>query len=200
MPDAIQRALGALVISAASPADLERIEAGALRRGLRSESAAVPAAISDRTLVNQWVTFLWPLFSGSTALNMTGTYSDDYGYSHGCMLPRNVEADFKRFLRSIGRSSVPWVLGIERHPSGRDVLHFHAMIGGGWDEAGMTQAAALWRHSRGWSCCRAVTNKAGATAYVTKHLMKQRGDDLVSFQVEPPRYGSRYERRAAERH
>src|SRR5450759_5857716 len=58
----------------------------------------------------------------------TGTYRDDYGYSHGLMLARNVQADFKRFLRELELSG-DWTNSVEPHPSGRDILHCHALVG-----------------------------------------------------------------------
>jgi hypothetical protein len=131
-------------------------------------------------------------------MNLTGTYSDAYGYSHGVMLARNVIKDFRAFLRSIGRLSEPACIGVERHPTtDRDILHFHALVGGVWTDAQTQYAAEEWKRTRGWSVAKTVTNRVGCVEYSAKHLLKQRAEDHFEFWLAPPVYSNGLEARLA---
>ena len=143
-----------------------------------------------------WVDLLAPMFATGNCCNLTGTYSDAYGYAHGLMLARNVIKDFRAFCRTLGHSADCACIGVERHPSGRDVLHFHAVIGGDWTKQEMRDAEALWISARGWAKAKPISDRAGAIEYAAKHLLKQRAEDHFDFWIPPRTFGSRVERRA----
>jgi len=90
----------------------------------RSFPTPLPRSESNRALLEGWAEFLAPHFGNGHACNLTGTYSDSYGYAHGLMLVRNVVKDFQRFRRSIHRESEPANIGVEYHPTtNRAILH-----------------------------------------------------------------------------
>lgn len=183
---------GVVVVSQATPEHLDRLQA---RAADRATPAPLPRSERDTALVQAWADRLAPLYADGRACNLTGTYSDAYGYSHGLMHARNVIKDFRSFCRFIGREHEPACIGVERHPSGRDVLHFHAIVGGSWTDDELEGAQRLWTLHRGWAVARPITDRAGAVAYAAKHLLKQRAEDHFDFWVPPRAFSSRYERR-----
>lgn len=166
-------------------------------RGQRRVSpGALPRAMVDQAALDAWVGLLGPHFDTCSAVNLTGTYSDAYGESNGLMLVRNVSRDFLRAIRHerpVG--TAPWCIGIEQHRTRRDILHFHAMVGGEWSEADIASLKAYWGFSRGWCVAKAVSDVGGCVAYCAKHLLKRDAPDNFDFFVPGKVYGSRYERR-----
>lgn len=153
----------------------------------------------DSPETTAWLTLLSPHFSEGHSLNFTGTYSDDYGYSNGLMHARNVERDFKRFLRSVGRTDESWVLGVEHHRTGRKILHLHAVVAGHWSDADIVLADYEWQRYRGFCRAGTVNDRAGAVRYAVKHAMKQGGAECLFWRVPSPRFVSMTERRYLER-
>jgi hypothetical protein len=85
------------------------------------------------------------------------------------MLARNVQRDFKRFLAAFGYDDCDWVCAVEKHPSGRDVLHVHALL----SNLGPMEMSMLehdWTESRGWS--KAVPCHDGGVRYTCKYALK----------------------------
>ena len=156
----------------------------------------LPRCKADTAIVEGWADLLTPLFGESRCCNLTGTYSDAYGYGHGLTQARHVIQDFRVFCRAQGRAHESACIGVERHPSGRDVLHFHAIIGGEWTDQEIEDAARAWDVSRGWARASVVADRAACVAYAAKHLLKQRAEDHFAFWTPPPAFGSRVERRA----
>jgi hypothetical protein len=146
-----------------------------------------------------WLTLLCPHFSEGHSLNFTGTYSDEYGYSHGLMLARNVERDFRRFLGSLGRRTEAWVLGVEHHRTGRKILHLHAVVAGHWSDADIAIAAYEWQRYRGFCRAGTVNDRAGAVRYAVKHAMKQGGAELLFWRFPSPEVSSPREYRLLKR-
>ena len=157
-----------------------------------------------RNQVNQdvlagWVSLLGPHFDGDS-VNLTGTYSDGYGYSHGLMLPRNVMRDFARAIEH-ERPGVflPRCIGVEEHNTGRAVLHFHAMVGGVWSDDDRARLEAYWLFSRGWAKAKAVSASGGCVGYCAKHLLKRGAADNFDFQLAPRRaFLSRHDKRVLD--
>ena len=162
----------------------------------RRRPEPLPRNQANQAVLDGWVGMLAPHFDGEGAMNLTGTYADAYGYGHGCMLPRNVIKDFRTFIDQ-ERPGVflPWIIGVEAHNTGRDVLHFHAMVGGSWSEADMERLQARWTYSRGWAVAKPVTAAGGCVAYCAKHLLKRGADDTLEFRLVTPRRLSRHARR-----
>ena len=112
---------------------------------------------------------------GRRVVFFTGTYSDEYGMSHGLMLPRNVQADFKRAVRDAGLTDSGFSCSVEPHRL-RAVLHLHALI-----EATEAEAAALeavWRE-RGW--CSAPECTDGGFSYCCKYALKSSTADSFDW-------------------
>jgi hypothetical protein len=150
--------------------------------------------------VDSWADFLDPHFGNGGACNLTGTYSDEYGYSHGLMLPRNVITDFRAFLRSQGLIGRSYCIGVEYHPTThRAILHFHAMISGDFTDQDLDNLQAMFTATRGWAKAKPVTDRHGCARYAAKHLLKQGAADNFAFFVPGHVYGSRTERRLAMR-
>jgi len=162
----------------------------------RRNPEPLPRSQANQAQLDGYVKFLGPYFDGAGAMNFTGTYSDSYGYGHGLMLPRNVIKDFRSFVDQ-ERPGVfePWLIGVEQHNTGRDVLHFHAMVGGMWSEADMERFEARWGYSRGWAVAKSVTAAGGCVAYCAKHLLKRGADDTLDFRLVSPRRLSRHTKR-----
>jgi hypothetical protein len=157
------------------------------RASLRTPPGRLPRSEANQAVLDSWVSLLSPHF-GDDAVNLTGTYSDNYGYSHGLMLARNVLADFRRALAHERPGAfLPWCIGIEHHNTGRDVLHFHAMVGGEWTEDDRAALKAYWDYSRGWSVAKAVSDAGGCVGYCAKHLLKRGAADNFDFQLAPAR-------------
>lgn len=146
-----------------------------------------------------WGDFLAPYFAAG-ACNISGTYSDAYGYSHGLMVARNVIKDFAAFRRDLGRSSATFCQGVEIAPqgwsSGRPILHFHALVSGSFTASELADVQEAWGDGRGWADVKAVTNRKGCVEYAAKHLLKQGAQDNFEFQIFH-KYSSRHERRLA---
>jgi hypothetical protein len=149
--------------------------------------------------VESWADFLAPYFAQGSACNLTGTYSDAYGYKNGLMLARNVKADFQRFRQYLGRDKVAACMGIERGPqavsSGRPILHFHAMLAGEWSADELRDVERLWELHRGWSRAKAVTDRGGCVEYAAKHLLKGGAEDNFAFWTPRQLFVSRQQRR-----
>lgn len=182
---------GAVEIRHASAEELADLEVRSLaRRG----PDPLPRRVRDSRSIEAWADMLAPHFGQGSSLNLTGTYSDAYGYSHGCMLARNVLKDLERFLRSQGRLCVPRCAGVEIHPqTRRKVLHFHALVGGHWTAQEAADAGRLWASSRGHARVKLVTDRAGCIEYAAKHDLKRGSAD--NFDMWIPR--SRSSLRAA---
>jgi hypothetical protein len=166
------------------------------RAELRRPPAPLPRSTANRELLESWGWFLEPDYGSGRACNLTGTYCDDYGYSHGLMLARNVIKDFQRFRRLIGRSREAACIGVEHHPTtNRAILHFHALIGGDWTEDELKRCKSAWVESRGWAVAQHVDKREGCIQYAAKHLLKQGFDDNFFFWSPEFYVRSRHERR-----
>ena len=112
---------------------------------------------------------------GQPLVFFTGTYSDEYGMSHGLMLPRNVQADFKRALKAAGLGDAGFICSVEPHRL-RSVLHCHALI-----EATPAEVAVLehvWQE-RGWCSAPACTD--GGFSYCCKYALKSSTPDSFDW-------------------
>jgi len=189
---------GAVILSVATPEQLEELgERQQSRRGVSGGPPLRPQA--ERRLLDSWGDFLAPHFADGNAVHFTGTYSDEYGYSHGLMLVRNVMSDFVAFRRTLTRHelpSTPGCVGVEYHPSGRKILHLHALLGGSWDADARQYLESLWRRDRGWARATEVKDRTDCIAYAAKHLLKQGDTDAFDF-WSGGRFVSRHERRVA---
>lgn len=107
----------------------------------------------------------------------SGSYSNEYGYPHGLMLARNVQADFRRALEAFGFGDRGFTCSVEQHPSGRDVLHLHALVEE-LTRQEMAELEQLWTESRGWS--KAVPCHDGGVRYVCKYALK--GSNVDTFE------------------
>jgi hypothetical protein len=110
---------------------------------------------------------LSPVFTEGS-IYFTGTYSDEYGMSHGCMLTRNVQKDFQRFLGWVGFGGA-YIVGVEPHRE-RSVLHLHAILAGSFGSQQRDALQALWQTERGWA--KALPVLDGCSSYVTKYALK----------------------------
>lgn len=176
------------------------IYAAAEKRGLHS--TPLPRRAHDRAQVEAWADFLEPHFGQRPALNLTGTYSDAYGYSNGLMRFDNVIKDYKRFLRMLRREREAACIGVELAPqgklSGRPILHFHGLVGGNWSLSDCERIEALWAEHRGWARAKLTNDRAGCIEYAAKHLLKQGAADNFDFWPSSRRpYASREARRQA---
>lgn len=162
----------------------------------RRRPEPLPRSLANQAQLDGWVGLLAPHFDGQGAVNLTGTYGNGYGYAHGLMLPRNVIKDWESFIEQERPGVVqPWIIGVEQHNTGRDILHFHAMVGGTWSEADMERLQARWGYSRGWAVAKSVTAAGGCVAYCAKHLLKRGADDTLEFRLATPRRLSRHAKR-----
>lgn len=187
---------GAVVLGQATPDELAELDAAAARKYGTRGTQPVKRSRANTALLNAWASLLAPHFANGGAVHFTGTYSDTYGYAHGLMLVRNVMKDFEAFRRVLVAHKLPaspGCIGVEVHPSGRDILHLHALVGGTWSDTDRELAVALWERYRGWSRCKPVFDREGCVQYAAKHLLKQGGEDAFDFwtrdpQAEPSRY------------
>lgn len=154
-----------LPLRPASPPDADT--SGALR-GFSPQDLRVGVGRGARVR-ESWVRWLAPHFADNDSCYFTGTYSDDYGFPHGLMLPRNVQADFRRFLDDAGYPDVEFVCAVEPHRY-RAVLHLHAIIGGQLNESDRLFLKLLWQIERGWA--KSLPVKDGCESYVTKYALK----------------------------
>lgn len=135
--------------------------------------AAPPPAARTRgrgsAVVRAWCDWLSPHFAGNDSAYLTLTYSDDYGYPHGCMLPRNCQSDVRRWVHSLGLEARRFIWAVEPHRD-RTILHLHGIIEGPFtfDQRGILEAA--WRQERGWA--RVLPVLDGCESYVTKYALK----------------------------
>jgi hypothetical protein len=138
-----------------------------------------PAGIrrSSDVVRDAWVGFVQGGLGVEDVCFFSGSYSDEYGYPNGLMLARNVQRDFKRFLKAFGYDGRSWTNSVEKHPSGRDVLHLHALING-MTGADMRRFERAWTASRGWS--KAVSCTDGGVRYCCKYALK--GAYVESFE------------------
>jgi hypothetical protein len=134
----------------------------------------VPAETRGTSVREAWVKWLAPRFTDRSAY-LTGTYSDDYGISHGLMLPRNVHKDFRAFLVEQGLTGHEFINGVEHHRY-RDVLHCHAIIHGDFTDLDLRLLKAAWSVERGFA--RVLPVQDGCASYVTKYALK---GDTESF-------------------
>lgn len=179
-------------------ADRVEIERSRIRGERRRRPDPLPRNVSNQAVLDSWVTLLAPHFDAAGAVNLTGTYSDSYGQSHGLMLARNVVTDFTRAIahQRPDDKFLPWCIGVEQHNTGRDVLHFHAMVGGEWSEDDRRALKAYWDYSRGWSVAKAVSDAGGCVGYCAKHLLKRGAADNFDFQLFASRtFQSRHDKR-----
>lgn len=186
---------GWLSVGSLDEIDLADLE---YRASLRRSPGRLPRSTANQVLLDSWVALLSPYFDHCEAASLTLTYSDDYGYRNGLMLPRNVRSDFLRALAHCRPGFVRNCQGIEHHNTGRLILHSHGMLGGDWSQSDRDDFKSYWDNTRGWSRVEAVTERGGCVAYCAKHLLKRGAADLFDFQVTPPaRAGSRQSRREA---
>jgi hypothetical protein len=120
-----------------------------------------------------WVDWVSPRF-GEGAAYFTGTYGDEYGFSHGLMLARNVHNDFRRFLKERDLLA-DFICGVEQHRY-RDILHLHAVLAGEFSQNDRLRLKAEWALERGHA--RVLPVLDGCASYVTKYALK---GDCESF-------------------
>jgi hypothetical protein len=166
----------------------------------RVVAPSVPAAVRKRELNAARAEWMAPVFVPGLAAQMHLTYSDEYGYSHGCMLPRNVLRDFSRFLGRLGRRGSDYLVGVEVHPqTHRTVLHLHAVVGGVWTRNNLVDAATLWSGTRGYCRIQQVLDDNWSLRYTMKHAAKQGREDSLFWQRRLAPTPSRHSRRVAAR-
>lgn len=191
----VQRfAPGSIIVSQASASDLEALQA---RIDAKSARRSTPPRRSarDSALLDAWGDWLAPRFANGSSVHFTGTYSDEYGYSHGLMLVRNVIKDFQAFRGVLERyklPSSPGCIGVEYHPqTHRAILHLHALLGGEWDAGSRRELVTLWQTYRGFARATEVVTREDCVRYAAKHLLKQGDTDAFDFWAQPTR-PSRY--------
>lgn len=184
---------GAVITSQASPDYLKDIEQRAKRR---RAPKPIKRPQNDSEMLDAWADMLAPHFTDGQAVHFTGTYSDEYGYSHGLMLARNVQRDFKAFLKGNGWDDRPYCIGVEVHDSKRAILHLHALIGGSWDILEREHLKQSWKVYRGHARATQVVTREQCVKYAAKHCMKTDVVDTFDF-ILVPRNGSRHECRLA---
>jgi len=133
-----------------------------------AQAQAAAAAAGAATAREAWIAWLAPRFTPGAAY-FTGTYSEDYGLSHGLMLARNVHHDFRRFLVERELTDRQFISGVEQHRY-RDVLHLHAIISGDFSDIDRRLLKAEWERERGFS--RVLPVLDGCASYVTKYALK----------------------------
>lgn len=134
--------------------------------GTREQVRALTTARNPR---EAWINWVAPRFACDSAY-FTGTYSDDYGFRFGLMVPRNVHKDLRRFLdKEINLQDRDFISGVEKHRY-RDILHFHGIIQGPFTARELEYLKALWSLSRGH--CKVLPVKDGCASYVTKYALK----------------------------
>jgi hypothetical protein len=152
------------------------ISGGVGRLNVPGGGATAALATAPGTTARQaWVAWLKPVFAGCDSAYFTGTYSDDYGLSHGCTLPRNVHKDFRRFLVDLKLDDRAFISGVEHHRY-RDVLHLHAIVRGAFSDDQLRALKAAWALERGHA--RVLPVLDGCESYVTKYALK---GDTESF-------------------
>jgi len=182
-------------LKVASPGELEELE---LALAARRRPPSLPPSAGASQILESWADYLSPLFGKTGAVHFTGTYSDDYGTAHGLMLARNVLSDFRAFYRTLGRpKTAPVAIGVEKHPSGRKILHLHVLMGGDWTVSERELLVAEWQRYRGWARATPVNDRDGCLRYAAKHVMKQGEDETFTVHIPFRRHGGRHEARRA---
>lgn len=184
---------GAVIITEATPEYLEDLEQ---RASERRPPKPVKRPQAESELLDSWGKMLAPHFGNGEAVHFTGTYNDEYGYSHGLMLARNVQRDFRAFLKGMGWDDRPYCIGVETHNTKRQILHLHALIGGTWDALEREHLKQAWQVYRGWAVATEVLGKEQCVEYAAKHCMKTDVSDSFDFRMTP-RNKSRHEQRLA---
>lgn len=190
--DPIARALGAVVIRDMTESDRDRIIDALASRWY---GPPAPAPVSTRASNGAMARWLEPLFESSgECLALHLTYRESF---RAMCYPGNVVKDCRRFLAEsescFGRPAGARLIGVEKHPSGRDILHAHILLGGEWSEAERFVLRSHWTASRGWCVVRPLLRVSGAVLYCAKHHLKQGGECAVDAPLKRPR--TRYERR-----
>lgn len=149
---------------------LSELEREELAERVDSARPVYPPRRPDPVL-DAWVSFVTAHMTSGSAEScfFSGSYSDQYGYPHGLMLARNVQADFRRALDECGLADREWVNAVEPHPSGRPVLHCHALVSN-MTAAERASFEEYWTRTRGWS--KAVLLHDGGVAYCAKYALK----------------------------
>lgn len=125
-----------------------------------------------------WIQWLQPRFlpsDGGTCAYFTGTYCDEYGYSNGLTLPRNVHKDFRRFLDEVRLDSSDFICGVEHHRY-RDILHLHAVLQGAFSPEQLRFLKRWWSVDRGHA--RVLPVLDGCVSYITKYALKHDTDNF----------------------
>lgn len=130
----------------------------------------------EKPLQDAWIRYVMDGVRSDRLCFFSMTYSDEYGDPHGLMLARNVQADFQRALKRYGFASRRWCCAVEPHPSGRRILHAHALIAD-MSASDMKYLEAAWTAERGWS--KAVPCHDGGVRYTCKYALK--GADSSAF-------------------
>lgn len=141
----------------------------------REQISANPRLEVQDPVLKSWVTMVSDKLGDLPLVFFTGTYSDAYGMSHGLMLPRNVQADFKRALRDAGLADRRYINAVEPHRL-RSVLHCHALIEASEADAAVLQA--VW-DKRGWSSAPRCTD--GGVSYCCKYALKSASADAFDW-------------------
>lgn len=147
------------------------------RDEVKQERLAAVARRAD-PLVSAWVELIREHLGGEGLWFFSGSYRDDYGYPHGLMLPRNVQADFRRALREFGLPDTEFTCSVEEHKTGRAILHLHALLHFD-DPAEGERFKRWWDSSRGWSTNDPCTD--GGYAYCCKYALKGGNADTFDW-------------------
>jgi hypothetical protein len=140
--------------------------------------SSVTQDVEPDPVMTAWVETIYLRMGIRNVCFFSGSYSDKYGYPHGLMLPRNVQADFKRALADYGFANRDWFDAVEAHKTGRDVLHCHALIAD-MSREDMRLLEACWTRDRGWS--KAVRCHDGGVNYCCKYVLKSNNGDSFDW-------------------
>lgn len=141
------------------------LPAGRARAGSRGSGAGAGRG----GVRGAWIRWLAPYFGDNGSAYFTGTYCDDYGYSNGLMLARNVHKDVRRFISEVGWDDRDFICGVEQHKY-RDILHWHGIIQGDFTDFELAYLEGIWEAKRGFA--RVLPVLDGCTSYVTKYALK----------------------------
>lgn len=133
-------------------------------RSAMAERAGAPGG----TARDVWLRWLDGRFPAGSAY-ITGTYTDEYGLSHGLMAPRNVVKDFRRFMVERELTDRQFIAGVEQHRY-RDILHIHGIIEAPFTDVELRLLKAEWAVDRGHA--RVLPVLDGCASYVTKYALK----------------------------
>lgn len=171
----------AVVVAPAAPASVQcrRATAAELLTPADRGEVVAPGVSTwvENPLQDAWVRYVTEGVQSDRLCFFSMSYSDEYGYSHGLMLARNVQADFRRALKQYGLAEQRWCCAVEPHPSGRAILHAHALIADMTD-CEMKYLEAAWTAERGWS--KALRSRDGGVRYTCKYALK--GADSSAFE------------------